>query len=161
LNQSDPTDTALAAIASILDRPVENLSPKVETKVEPEPVAAPDPSELETSSTDVPPSPAAGNEPVAAPETDIEHYEKVGPGPIDAIRFRWTARRDDVGNYYVDETIGPHSRPLTTGPMPKSDVISFIDARARDAEQRFKALKSEMAVVGYEPDYPRHDGGES
>ncbi|CAN5521796.1 hypothetical protein BH11PSE4_BH11PSE4_11280 [soil metagenome] len=159
MTQSDPTDDALAAIASLLDRPVENLSPKVEAKVEAEAEAAP--SEVGTTKTDAPPSASPDMVPIAGPEIDVEHYERFGPGPLDAIRFRWKARRDDFGNYYVDETIGPHSRPLTTGPMPKTEVVGFIDARAREAEQRFNALKTDMTVIAYEPDYPLQDGGES
>ena len=37
-------------------------------------------------------------------------YSRVGPGPMAAIRFRWTVRADN-GEYYVDETIGENSNP--------------------------------------------------
>src|SRR6185436_17729392 len=95
------------------------------------------------------------------PEIDIDSYQKFGPGPLDAIRFHWSVRRDDFGKYYVDETIGPHSRPLSTGPMPKNAVIGFIDQRAHEAEQRFKGLKDKMTVSAQRPDQAHPDGGES
>src|ERR1035437_1435153 len=85
LSQSDPTDHALAAIASILDQPESRREPEKaaaeETRVIPEPMEA------------------AG-------------YRKVGPGPMAAIRFKWTVRREDNGEYYVDETIGDNSMPI-------------------------------------------------
>jgi len=36
---------------------------------------------------------------------EADGYRKVGPGPIEAIRFKWTVRRGDNDEYYVDETI--------------------------------------------------------
>jgi hypothetical protein len=158
LNHNDPTDHALAAIASILDRPAENLAPRVEDKIgaDPESKSELPPPEVEAETGDIAPSPAAVPEPMTAPDIDLEHYEKLGPGPIDAIRFRWSARRDDFDNYYVDETIGPNSRPLSTGPMPKSEVIRFIDDRAQEAEQRYRTLKNEMTLTRGD-----QDGGES
>lgn len=89
--------------------------------------------------------------PTTAPEAldddtiDVDGYSRSGPGPLDAIRFRWTARRDDNGDYFVDETIG-HSRPISTGPMPRRDVIAFIDGRERAARARFDELKSSMTL---------------
>jgi hypothetical protein len=163
LNQSDPTDNALAAIASILDRSAEKLLPNLEMeaggKPAPEPVMATEVSEAQTDEGRLPA--VEVEQPVPAEEIDIDHYEKMGPGPLDAIRFRWKARRDDLGNYYVDETIGPHSRPLSSGPMPKSKVVAFIDERLQEAEQRFHAFKAEMAVVTPRPDSAGDQGGES
>ena len=126
--QDDPTDHALAAIASILDSGDRRVA-KAEMKPVPEesPVEAP---------------PVAPEPP--APEIDVDSYFKLGPGPLDAIRFRWTARRDDGGLYYVDETIGPNSRPLVLGPMRRDEVVAYIDARDAAARRRFDALKSEM-----------------
>jgi hypothetical protein len=85
LNQSDPTDHALAAIASILDQP--------------EARRGPDKSAVEAAH--------------AAPErTRADGYSKTGPGPMPAIRFKWMVRRGDKGEYYVDETIGKSRSPL-------------------------------------------------
>ena len=82
--QSDPTDHALAAIASILDHPQENREPE-KTAVEEMLVRA----EL----------------------VEADGYHKFGPGPMPAIRFKWTVRRGDNGEFFVDETIGENSRP--------------------------------------------------
>lgn len=158
VSQNDPTDDALAAIASMLERPADPLDAKAE--VTSDTVAEDD------ADAGLPPALAAENEvPIAAaspeqPDIDVERYAKVGPGPLDAIRFRWSARRDDAGNYFVDETIGPNSRPQITGPMPKDEVVSFIDTHARDAQRRFDVLKSEMTISD-RPTASRDDGDES
>jgi hypothetical protein len=126
LNQSDPTDHALAAIASILDQPDSIFPPD-----------APAPEE----------KPAA---PVPAPAAEVEAdgYSKTGPGPLQAIRFKWTVRRDGNGDYFVDETIGENGRPISSGPMPKDVAIKFVDDRESEARQRFEGIKSEMASRG-------------
>jgi hypothetical protein len=88
--------------------------------------------------------------PATVPEpTDIHGYSRSGPGPLDAIRFRWTARRADDGQYYVDETIGS-SRPISAGPMPRDEVVQFIDGREFAARQRFDALKTSMTTGHHE-----------
>lgn len=162
MTQSDPTDHALAAIASILDHASEKPESKAEQeKAEHEPESS-EPSELEAEAELTPePQPEAAA-PVAAPQIDIENYSRLGPGPLDAIRFRWTARRDEAGQYFVDETIGPSSRPLVLGPMRSDEVVAFIDNREREARRRFDALKSEMTLGKRTPDYDSgDDDGES
>ena len=85
LSENDPTDHALAAIASILDKP-DSLS------FADAPAAAEKPAEK---------PPVESSSPVEA-----DGYSKTGPGPLQAIRFKWTVRRDASGDYFVDETIG-------------------------------------------------------
>jgi hypothetical protein len=125
LSESDPTDHALAAIASILDKP-ESLS-------------FPDPS-------------AAAERPVEKPTVEssgpveADGYSRTGPGPLQAIRFKWTVRRDDKGDYYIDETIGDNSVPISSGPMPEDAAIRFVDERESEARRRFEGIKSEMAA---------------
>jgi hypothetical protein len=131
LSQSDPTDHALAAIASILDQP--------ESHHEPEKPAMEEKAII--------PAPVAG-----------DGYSKIGPGPMAAIRFKWTARRDDHGDYYVDETIGDNSRPITSGPMSKEAAIQFVDERAGEAQRRFDELKIEMTAAP--ANVVRKDSGE-
>ena len=143
MTQNDPTDHALAAIASILDHAHEKPDSKAE-------VVPP---------TDVASAAVAHKPAVLAPEIDVDSYSKLGPGPLDAIRFRWTARRDDAGQYFVDETIGPSSRPLVLGPMPRHEIVGFIDAREASARRRFEALKNEMTFGKRVPDYDSEADG--
>jgi len=188
VSRNDPTDSALAAIASILDkpagRPLGGQAPKLAETAVPPPLAEaqvpevhipeaqiPAPQVLETEVSEAPPAEAQvtaetyGSAPRAAepppPPANLDGYVKYGPGPLDAIRFKWTARPAGDGSYFVDETIGNGSRPITSGPMPKKDAISFIDGRERDARRRFEALKNEMTGKGIAAGY-RHDpdGGE-
>ena len=125
MSESDPTDHALAAIASILDKPESLSFPDASASAEkPAEKSAVEPSG---------PVEAAG-------------YSKTGPGPLQAIRFKWTVRRDDKGDYYVDETIGENSVPISSGPMPKDAAIRFVDERESEARQRFEGIKREMAA---------------
>ncbi|GLH75473.1 hypothetical protein SSBR45G_03810 [Bradyrhizobium sp. SSBR45G] len=116
------TEHALATIASILDQP-ETAKPADKA---------------------TPPSRKAA---AVIPFEQADGYTKVGPGPISAIRFRWTSRRGDDG-YYVDETVGPTSIAVSTGPMSAEAAIKTVDARAREAIERFEALKNEMTGKG-------------
>ena len=129
--QSDPTDNALAAIASILDQP------------EPEPETA-----------------AVEAKPIAPERTDADGYTKAGPGPMAAIRFKWTVRREDTGEYYVDEMIGENSQPVVSGPMSGDAAVRLVDDRADEARRRFEQLKSEMAGRAAAANLVRKDGGE-
>jgi hypothetical protein len=133
VSQGDPTDNALAAIASILDQPDlhrEQEEPVVEEK------------------------------PIAPPTIEADGYCKVGPGPMAAIRFKWTVR-EDRGDYYVDETIGEYSTPVVTGPMAKDAAIQFVDDREAEARHRFELLKTEMAGRSAVANLVRKDSGES
>jgi len=133
LKQSDPTDHALAAIASILEQPEAHRGP--------------DKSAVEGAH--------------AAPErTRADGYSKIGPGPMPAIRFKWMVRRGDNGEYYVDETIGENSTPIITGPMSADAAIKFVDDRESEARRRFEALRSEMAGRGAAATLVRKDRGE-
>jgi hypothetical protein len=133
LSQSDPTDNALAAIASILDQP--------ETLREPE-------------------KPAVDEKPIAPERIDADGYSKTGPGPMAAIRFKWAVRREDDGDYYVDETIGENSTPVVSGPMSRDAAVWLVDDRERDARRRFEQLKSEMTGRAAISHVVRNDGGE-
>ena len=133
MSQSDPTNHALAAIASILDQPEFHREPE-KTVVEERPIA---PGGIEA-----------------------DGYQKVGPGPIAAIRFKWTVRRGDHDEYYVDERIGENSMPIISGPLTGDAAIRFVDDRASEARQRFEQLKNEMAGRGSVANLIRRDAGE-
>jgi hypothetical protein len=139
LSQSDPTDHALAAIASILEQPKTDREPE-EAMIE-ETLIAPKAS-------------------IAPEQTEADGYSKVGPGPMAAIRFRWTVRRDDRGEYYVDETIGENSAPVTNGPLTGDAAIRLVDDRESEARQRFEMLRSEMTGRGAVANLVRKDSGE-
>ena len=151
MSQSDPTDHALAAIASILDQPLETPreleKPAVEAKH-----AMPPP--LPT------PPPLAPSAPSQA-SSDGESYSKLGPGPIAAIRFKWTARRAGNGEYFVDETIGESSTPITAGPMSKDAAIRMVDEREAEARQRFEQLRHEIIGRAAAADLVRKGVGEA
>ncbi|MCA6101728.1 hypothetical protein [Bradyrhizobium australafricanum] len=193
---NDPTDNALAAIASILDQtttPPETskstdktadkavepaaeppasiampppLPPSIQvvsvTSVsveaapaeppsieEPEPVEQPEASKAEAGEPEPtepePSQPEAEPEPIQPPPQPIEAngYSKSGPGPMAALRFRWTVRQDGA-QYYVDETVGEASTPLVNGPMDRDAAIKFVDDREAQARRRFEHFKHEM-----------------
>jgi hypothetical protein len=141
VTQSDPTDNALAAIASILDQPETHREPEKAVIAEQKPVAPP-------------PIPAA-----PAP-IEAHGYSRHGPGPMAAIRFKWTVRLEN-GDYYVDETIGENSAPIVSGPMSREAAIQMVDDRESDARRRFEQLKREMTGRGAAANLIRKDSGEA
>ena len=118
MSKSDPTDHALAAIASILDQP-ESFNDS-------------DQPVIEASS-------------VASVVENADGYTKYGPGPVAAMRFKWIVRRESDVAYFVDETIGDGSRPITSGPMSKEEAVRFVDDRDAEAQRRFETIKNEMS----------------
>lgn len=149
MSESDPTDQALAAIARILVHPADKRDATSEDA--PGDVPLPAASAAEPSDIDAPATPS--DRPLR-----IDGYSRIGPGPIAAIRFQWTARRDDAGNYYVDETVGANSRPISTGPIPEHEVIAFIDERERAARTRFATLKKEITTGVWAAPYRSEKG---
>jgi hypothetical protein len=133
LSQSDPTDHALAAIASILDQPES-------------------PREAEKATVEA--------KPITPEPSDADGYSRVGPGPMAAIRFKWTVRREDNGEYYVDETIGETSQAIVSGPMSGDAAVRFVDDREDEARRRFEQLKSEMTGRAAAANLVRKDSGE-
>lgn len=132
MNQIDPTDQALATTASIPDSP--------------EPVRAPEVDVIE-------------QQPAISTLAEAAGYSKIGPGPMAAIRFKWTVRRGDDGNYYVDETIGDASLPIVTGPMSAASAIRLVDEREREALLQFERLRNEIVGRGAtrNPSYHDHE----
>ncbi len=118
MTQNDPTDHALATIASILDQPVS-------------------PREIEQD--------LAEDKSETAMSAEVHGYSKTGPGPMEAIRFKWTVRRAEDNQYFVDETVGDGSHAISNGPMSADAAIRFVDDQASEARQRFEALRNEMA----------------
>jgi len=182
VSQGDPTDNALAAIASILDQPEtrrEPVKPAAEGKPPVTPPPLPPSAETAAPVEAAAPAPGAAPAPVQPPapieahppieaQRPVEHhapieahgYSRVGPGPMAAIRFRWTVRLDN-GEYYVDETIGENSTPVVSGPMSRDAAVQMVHHREADARRRFDQLKSEMTGRGAAANPVRKDSGEA
>ncbi|MHC2578812.1 hypothetical protein [Bradyrhizobium diazoefficiens] len=131
----DPTDHALATIASILEHP--------------EPVLVVRDAETETAAADehsvADEHPVVEEQPLVPEHTDADGYSKVGPGPMVAIRLKWTVHRGDDDQYYVHETIGEQSAPVISGPMTSDAAVHFVDTHEDEAHRRFELLRSEIA----------------
>jgi hypothetical protein len=134
VSQGDPTDHALATIASILDQS--------ETRRGQDKPAPPVQAVTEQAVEDKPAPP--DREAVAA--VDADGYSKVGPGPLAAIRFKWTVRRGDDGQFYVHETVGDNTAPVVSGPFNADAAIRLVDEREAEAQRRYDRLKTEMAA---------------
>lgn len=145
MSQGDPTDNALATIASILDQPEARRG-------QAKPAASEKPTAQE--------KPAAEEKPAATSAVEANGYTKTGPGPLAAIRFKWMVRRGDDGQYYVHETIGDSSAPLITGPLSEEAAVWLVDTRESEARTRFERLKSEMAAGSDTAELIRLGGGE-
>jgi hypothetical protein len=153
LNNNDPTDHALAAIASILDQPQIILEPEIrrEPEVRPEPEVPVIPEV---------PAIVIEEKPLVPELVEAAGYSKVGPGPMAAIRFKWTVRQEANGEYYVDETIGENTAPIITGPMSRDAAVKLVDDRESDAQRRFELLRSEMTGRAAAASLARNDSGE-
>ena len=75
---------------------------------------------------------------------EADGYTKVSPGPLAAIRFRWTVRRASNDEYFVDEMIGANATGTANGPMPRDAAVKLVDDREADARRRFEQYRSEM-----------------
>ncbi len=137
MTQGDPTDHALATIASILERPEATVLHQ-------------DPA-----------SPAVEERPLAPEQPEADGYCKFGPGPMTAIRFKWAVRRAENGLYYVDETIGENSTAMVTGPMTGREAVKLVDDRESEARARFEQLKSEMAGRAAAADLVRNNSAKA
>ena len=141
MSASDQTDV-LDTVATLGDKPEIPDERDAADASESKTTDQPEFSVAEETPTTSPVAPETSSN-VDIPQDDA--YTKFGPGPLTAVRFKWATRRDDNGDYFVDETIGESSYPLVSGPMTKEAAIKFVDDRERDARQRFEALRSEMA----------------
>lgn len=167
MSQGDPTDNALAAIASILDQPETRREPERPVAEERQVFPPPLPTAVEAQAPVQPHAPVEVHTPIEtrAPveihaPIEAHGYSRVGPGPMAAIRFRWTVRADS-GEYYVDETIGENSNPVISGPMSRDAAVQMVHDREAEAHRRFEQLKSEMSGRGAAANLVRKDSGES
>jgi hypothetical protein len=89
--------------------------------------------------------PVVEEQPLVPDHADADGYSKVGPGPMVAIRLKWTVHRGDDGQCYVHETIGEQSAPVISGPMTGEAAVRFVDEHEEEARRRFELLRSEIA----------------
>lgn len=151
MSEIDPTDHALATIASILEHPEPVLvirDTETETVVADEYAVA---DEHHASEEHL----VVEEQPLVPEHTDADGYSKVGPGPMVAIRLKWTVHRGDDGQYYVHETIGEQSAPVVSGPMTSEAAVHFVDEHENEAHRRFELLRSEIAGRSSLADYER------
>jgi hypothetical protein len=161
LSEIDPTDHALATIASILEHPEPALVVR-ETEIIRETeilVVGEQPAVEEHEENHVADEhdehPVVEEQPLVPDHTDADGYSKVGPGPMVAIRLKWTVHRGDDGQYYVHETIGEQSTPVVSGPMTSEAAVHFAEAHADEAHRRFELLRSEISGRSSLADYER------
>lgn len=131
-------ETVTVTTTSVEAAPAEPTAVEQPEPHEPEPVLQSEPSEPAPSEPEPEPEPLQPRQPIEA-----NGYSKSGPGPMAALRFRWTVREDD-GRYYVDETVGEGSTPLVNGPMDRDAAIRFVDDRETEARRRFEHFKHEI-----------------
>ena len=161
MSEIDPTDHALATIASILEHPEPVLVVReTETIRETEIVVVGEqPSVDEHHAVEehhaVDEHPMVDERPLVPEHTDADGYSKVGPGPMVAIRLKWTVHRDDDGQFYVHETIGEQSAPVVSGPMTSEAAVRFVDEREDESHRRFEELRSEIAGRSSLAEYER------
>lgn len=165
MSEIDPTDHALATIASILENPEPVL---VIRKTETEIVVSGEREHVDSDehrvvdeypAVEEHPSleqhPVIEEQPLVPEHTDADGYSKVGPGPMVAIRLKWTVHRGDDGQYYVHETIGEQSAPVVSGPMTSEAAVRLVDEREDESHRRFEELRSEIAGRSSLADYER------
>lgn len=145
MSEIDPTDHALATIASILEHPEPAVVVR-ETEIirETEIVVTGEHPAVEDHHA-VDEHAMVDEQPLVPDHTDADGYSKVGPGPMVAIRLKWTVHRGDDGQYYVHETIGEQSAPVVSGPMTSEAAVHFVDEHEDEAHHRFELLRNEIA----------------
>ena len=158
MSEIDPTDHALATIASILEHPEPALVVR-ETEIIRETeyvIVGEQPTVEEHHVVDEHDEhPVVEEQPLVPDHTDADGYSKVGPGPMVAIRLKWAVHRGDDGQYYVHETIGEQSAPVISGPMTSEAAVHFVDEHENEAHRRFELLRSEIAGRSSLADYER------
>ena len=159
MSEIDPTDHALATIASILENPepvlvVRQTETEIVVAGQREHIASDEPGIVDEHPV-IDEHPVVEEQPLVPEHTDADGYSKVGPGPMVAIRLKWTVHRGDDGQYYVHETIGEQSAPVVSGPMTSEAAVHFVDAREDEAHRRFEELRSEIAGRSSLADYER------
>lgn len=155
MSEIDPTDHALATIASILEHPEPTLVVRETEIIRETEIVVGDEQAAAEEHHAVDEHPVVDEQPLVPDHTDADGYSKVGPGPMVAIRLKWTVHRGDDGQFYVHETIGEQSAPVVSGPMTSEAAVHFVDTQEDEAHRRFELLRSEIAGRSSLADYER------
>lgn len=155
MSEIDPTDHALATIASILEHPEPTLVVRETEIIRETEIVVGDEQAAAEEHHAVDEHPVVDEQPLVPDHTDADGYSKVGPGPMVAIRLKWTVHRGDDGQFYVHETIGEQSAPVISGPMTSEAAVHFVDTQEDEAHRRFELLRSEIAGRSSLADYER------
>lgn len=80
-------------------------------------------------------------------EDVYDGYARIGLATSGTLRFKWTAQRLEDGRFVVHETVGGGAVPVTSRPMPKEEVLNYIDARQVQLRGKIEDIKRELATV--------------
>jgi hypothetical protein len=86
-------------------------------------------------------------------------YTHIGPASSGAFRFKWTARQRDDGRFVVDETVGSGTVAVSSRPLAKDEVLSYIDERQRRIQAKVDQVKRELAGTQGLTDETRESDG--
>jgi hypothetical protein len=85
-------------------------------------------------------------------------YTHIGPATSGAFRFKWTARLREDGYFIVDETVGSGTVAVSSRPLPRSDVLAYIDERQRRIQAKVDEVRRELAgIQGLTDEAPEGD----
>jgi hypothetical protein len=74
-------------------------------------------------------------------------YTQFGPATSGAFRFKWTARLQDDGRFVVEETVGSGTVAVCSRPLPKDEVLPYIEERQRRIQAKVDEVKRELAGI--------------
>lgn len=74
-------------------------------------------------------------------------YTRIGSATHGSFRFKWVAREQADGRYIIDETVGIGTVAVQSRPIPKDDVLAYIDERQRLHFQKVESVRQEWATT--------------
>lgn len=74
-------------------------------------------------------------------------YTRLGSAAHGSFRFKWVAHEQADGRYVIDETVGIGTVAVKSRPIPKDDVLAYIDERQRLHFQKVEDIRREWSVT--------------
>lgn len=74
-------------------------------------------------------------------------YTFIGAATSGAFRFKWVARELEDGRFVVDETVGAGTVAVSSRPIPREEVLPYINERRQRIQRRIDDVKRELASV--------------